>query len=108
MRAEDAIVILVTAGNEAEAERIARALVDERLVACVNVLPGVRSFYRWEGRIANDAELLLVIKARRERFEAVAARVRELHSYDVPEVLALPVVAGSARYLEWLASVTDA
>jgi periplasmic divalent cation tolerance protein len=108
MRAEDAIVILVTAGNEAEAERIARALVDERLVACVNVLPAVRSFYRWEGRVADDAELLLVIKTRRERFEAVAARVREIHSYDVPEVIALPVLAGSETYLEWLGFVTDA
>jgi periplasmic divalent cation tolerance protein len=108
MRAEDAIVILVTAGNEAEAERIARALVDERLVACVNVLPAVRSFYRWEGRVADDAELLLVIKTRRERFEAVAARVREIHSYDVPEVIALPVLAGSETYLAWLGSVTDA
>lgn len=108
MRAEDAIVILVTAGSEAEAERIARALVEERLVACVNVLPGVRSFYRWQGRVADEGELLLVIKARRGRFEAIAARVRELHSYDVPEVLALSLAAGSAPYLEWLASVTDA
>jgi periplasmic divalent cation tolerance protein len=107
MRAEDAIVILVTAGSEAEAERIARALVDERLAACVNVLPGMRSFYRWEDRVADDAEILLVIKARRERFEAVAARVRELHSYEVPEVVALPMLAGSEAYLEWLGSVTD-
>ena len=96
------LVVLVTAGSADEAAAIARALVEERLAACANVVPGIRSIYRWEGAVHDDAEVLLVVKTRADRFEALARRVGELHSYDVPEVIALPVVAGSARYLAWL------
>jgi len=98
----DAIVIFVTAGSEAEAETIAKALVEERLVACVNILSPIRSIYRWEGTVADDREWLLLIKTQAERFSAVAARVKELHSYQVPEVIALPIVAGAGGYLRWL------
>ena len=98
----DAIVILVTAGSEAEAEKIARALVEEQLVACVNILSPIRSIYRWQGQVADDREWLLLIKTRAERFAAVESRVKALHSYQVPEVIALPVLAGAEGYLRWL------
>ena len=103
MTANEAIVVLVTAGSTEEAERIARALVEERLAACVNLVPGIRSIYRWKGKIADDGEILLVAKTRRDSFAALERRVRELHSYDVPEVLALAVTEGSTDYLRWLA-----
>jgi periplasmic divalent cation tolerance protein len=93
--------VLVTA-PVAEAEGLARALVDEGLAACVNLIPGIRSFYRWEGQVQDDDEVLLVIKTGSVRREALAERVRELHSYDLPEVLALPAVGGSRRYLDWV------
>ena len=109
MNPTDALVVLVTTGSTEEAGKIARALVEERLAACVNLVPAIRSFYRWQGEIVDDAEVLLVVKSSRARFAALEERVRELHSYDVPEVLALEVGAGSAAYLEWLAAaLTDA
>ena len=96
------IVILVTTGSEAEAETIARALVEERLAACVNILPPMRSIYRWEGKVTNDREWLLVIKTQNERFAIVEEKIKALHSYQVPEVIALSIVQGSAPYLHWL------
>src|SRR5262245_19480279 len=98
----DAILILVTAGSETEAETIAKTLVAERLAACVNLLSPMRSIYRWEGKIADDRESLLVIKTQAARFAAVEARVTALHSYQVPEVIALPIQAGAEAYLRWL------
>ena len=98
----DAVVILVTAGSEAEAETIAKALVEEQLAACVNILSPIRSIYRWQGQVADDREWLLLIKTQAERFAAVEAQVKALHSYQVPEVIALPIVAGAEGYLRWL------
>ena len=98
----DALVVLVTAPSTDEAARIARALVEERLAACSNVVPGVRSIYRWEGKVMDDAEALLLLKTTRARFAALRERVLALHPYTVPEVLALPVEAGSEEYLSWL------
>src|SRR5262249_51942504 len=98
----DSIVIFVTAGAEAEAEAIARALVEEQLAACVNILSPIRSIYRWQGKVADDREWLLVIKTRAERFAAVESRVKALHSYQVPEIIALPIVVGAEGYLRWL------
>jgi periplasmic divalent cation tolerance protein len=98
----DFIVVLVTVGSTVEGDRLARALVEERIAACVNRLPGIHSIYRWQGKIEQSAEELLVIKTRKSRFAALEKRVRELHSYDVPEIIALPVVAGSEPYLNWL------
>lgn len=98
----DSIVILVTAGSETEAETIAKALVEERLAACINILNPIRSIYRWEGKIADDREWLLVIKTQAERFAAVEEKVKALHSYQVPEVIALPILQGSEPYLHWL------
>ena len=95
-------VVLVTAPDQACAERLARTLVEEKLAACVSVVPGVRSFYRWEGAVQDDAELLLVAKTRSEQGPALAARVKELHPYDLPEVLELPAVGGSEPYLDWV------
>jgi periplasmic divalent cation tolerance protein len=94
-------VVLVTA-PEAEAEGIGRTLVDERLAACVNVIPGVRSIYRWEGKVQADDEALLVIKTTEARLAALTERVNALHSYDLPEVLALPAAGGSDGYLGWV------
>ena len=95
-------VVLVTAPDDETPGTIARALVEEGLVACVNIVPGVRSVYRWEGAVQEDAEVMLVLKTRADRCAAVAARVADLHPYDLPEVLALPVSTGSDAYLEWV------
>jgi periplasmic divalent cation tolerance protein len=106
MAATDALVVLVTTPTPERAAEIARAVVGERLAACGNVLPGVRSIYRWEGKVQDDAEALLVLKTTRARFEALRDRVLALHPYQVPEVIALPVEAGSAAYLAWIAGET--
>jgi periplasmic divalent cation tolerance protein len=103
----DAVVILVTAGSEAEAELIAKALIEERLAACVNILSPIRSVYRWEGKVSDDREWLLLIKTRAERFAAVETKVKALHSYQVPEVIALPIVAGAEGYMRWLRAETE-
>lgn len=102
-RSDDEVrVALITAPDADTGARIARTLVEERLVACVNLVPGVRSIYRWEDAVQDDAEVLLVAKTAAVRAEALAARVREVHPYDVPEVLLLPVHGGSAPYLDWV------
>lgn len=98
----DKIVVLSTCGNEEQARRIARGLVEQRLAACVQVMPGVRSVYQWQGKIEEDDEFLLVIKSRRDLFRRLEAALRKLHTYEVPELVALPVVEGSADYLGWL------
>ncbi len=102
------IVVLMTAGNDDEAARIARGLVERRLAACVNVVPGVRSIYAWQGEICDDGEILLIAKTVRSRFDALAATVRELHSYDVPEIVALPTAAVDSAYAAWLGEAVDA
>ena len=99
-------VIFATAPNAEVGAMLARSLVDERLAACVNVLPGVRSFYRWEGSVHEDLEVLLIIKTQAACGEALAARIKDLHPYDVPEVLVLPAVGGSIPYLEWVETET--
>jgi periplasmic divalent cation tolerance protein len=103
MQAEDFVVVLVTAGSSEEAERIAAALVEDGLAACVNIVGPIRSVYRWRGAVERAEEHLLVIKARRASFAALSARVHELHSYDTPEVVALPITAAAEAYLAWLA-----
>ena len=106
MSPDDAIVVFVTAGSADEGARIGRTLVEERLAACVNVVGPIRSIYRWEGAVEEAQEWLLVVKARAADFAALEARVRALHSYAVPEVLALPVYGGAAAYLAWLDEAT--
>jgi periplasmic divalent cation tolerance protein len=103
MALTDKCVVLVTCANEREAARIARAVVEERLAACVNILPGaVTSIYRWKGNVESAKERLLIIKTSRKRLAKLQASVERLHSYDVPEFVALPIVAGSREYLRWL------
>ena len=97
------VVVLVTVASEQEGEKIAREVVEGRLAACVNIVGPVRSLYRWEGKVADEREYLLLIKTRAGLFPRLEARVREVHSYEVPEVVALPVTAGSEAYLRWLA-----
>ena len=92
----------ITAPDLETATGIARALVEERLVACVNLVPGIRSIYRWEGAIEEDAEVLLVVKTRADRAGDLVDRVIELHPYDLPEVVMLPAVGGSPAYLDWV------
>jgi uncharacterized protein involved in tolerance to divalent cations/ADP-ribose pyrophosphatase YjhB (NUDIX family) len=98
----DFIVVYVTTGSPAESDRISRALVEERLAACVNRSAPIQSVHRWRGKVEQSQEELLIIKTRRELFSALDRRVRELHSYEVPEIIALPVLEGSAEYLRWL------
>jgi periplasmic divalent cation tolerance protein len=102
----DSIVCLSTAPDSALAEKLARVLVEEQLAACVNILPGVRSIYRWQGKIEDTAEVMLVIKSRRHLLDALVGRVRALHSYSVPEVVAFDVVGGNPDYLTWIADST--
>ena len=98
----DKIVVLSTCDSGEQAERVARALVEQRLAACVNILPGVHSIYRWKGQVEDAAEWLLVIKSRRDLMSELRAAIGKIHSYEVPELLALPVVEGAENYLEWL------
>lgn len=95
-------VVLVTAGSRENASLIARTLVEERLAACCNILPGMTSVYRWEESVQEDEELLLICKTRTAQFAQLERRVQDLHTYDVPEVIQLPVTAGSAPYLAWI------
>jgi len=96
------IVVLSTCGSEAEAESLARALVEERLAACVNVVRGVRSVYRWQGAVEAADEVLLVIKSTADRFPDLREKLQKLHSYEVPEVVAIPVADGTESYLRWI------
>lgn len=96
------LVVFITAAPGEEAQRLAEALVREKLAACVNRIPGVESTYEWEGRIERDVEDLLVVKTRTDLFDRLKARVEALHGYDVPEIIALPITDGSAGYLEWM------
>lgn len=99
----DKCLVLVTCGSAAEARRIARAVVEERLAACVNILPGaVGSIYRWKEKVEAARERLLLIKTSRKRLTRLRAAVVRIHSYDVPEFIALPIVAGSRAYLDWI------
>lgn len=100
------IAILVMASSKKEAEAIAEALVEARLVACANILEGIDSVFRWEGKIRREREVLMIVKSRSELFDDIAQRVRDLHSYEVPEILAIPILKGFGPYLAWLESET--
>ncbi len=99
---QEAIVVYVTVGSAAEGELLARALVEERLAACVNRIGQIHSTYRWQGEIEQSQEELLIIKTVKEMFPALEKRIRALHSYAVPEIIALPIAQGSEEYLSWL------
>jgi periplasmic divalent cation tolerance protein len=98
----DKIVVLSTCDSQEQAALLARHLVEQRLAACVNILPHVRSIYRWNEKVEDSGEWMLVIKSRRDLFVALRAEIEKMHSYEVPEMIALPVVDGSEPYLRWL------
>ena len=98
----DKIVVLSACDSEEQATLVARALVEQRLAACVNIVPGARSIYRWKGQIEDASEWLLVIKSRRDLFDGLRAAIGKIHSYEAPELVALPIVDGSESYLSWM------
>lgn len=103
---EQKIVVFITAGSHEEAEKIGNALVEERLAACCNIIEPVMSVFHWEGTINREKEVLLIAKSSISQFEEIMKRVKELHSYDVPEIIALPIIAGSEDYLQWIDNET--
>jgi len=100
------IIVFITAQKEEEAANIARALVEDGLAGCVNIVRNIRSIYKWEGKVEDEAEVLMIAKTRQELFSDIEKKVKELHSYTVPEIIAMPIVKGSADYLRWLEDVT--
>ena len=98
----DIVIVLTTAPADDRADRLAQQLVDERLAACVNVFPPMTSVYRWNGQVEREAERQLVIKTTRDRVPALEARLKELHSYELPELIVIPVESGSDSYLGWV------
>ncbi len=102
------LLVLCTCPDLVIAERIAEIVVGERLAACVNIAPGLTSIYRWQGQIQRDSEALLLIKTREAFYSVLEARIRELHPYQIPEIIALPIQTGSAAYLDWIAAGTGA
>ena len=103
---EDFIIILVTTSSEEEAKKIAFSLVGKRFAACVNIVKDMESIYRWKGKISDEKEVLMMIKTRKKLYKSVEGEVRKLHSYEVPEIIALPIISGSKDYLYWIDSET--
>ncbi len=100
--ATDYIVVFCTVPNEATAQEIARQLVEEKLAACCNIIPGLKSIYTWENKIQEDAEHLLLIKSRQMVFSRLEDRIKELHPYRIPEIISLPIIKGNKEYLKWI------
>lgn len=100
------IIVYCTVPNDFSANLIAGALVDEQLAACVNIIEGVTSVYRWEGQVQNDKELLLLIKTQKSKFEELKTKILSLHEYSVPEIVAVPIELGHDEYLKWIADST--
>lgn len=101
---KDYVIVLVTTSNEQEAEKIIRRLLDEKLIACANIISPVSSHFHWSGKIEKAEECLVLMKSREDLFEKLAETVKSLHSYEVPEILALPIINGSKTYIDWLES----
>ncbi|MCE5194004.1 MAG: divalent-cation tolerance protein CutA [Nitrospiraceae bacterium] len=101
------IIVFITAQNEEKAVNIAKALVQEKLAGCVNIVKNIRSIYTWQDKIEDESEVLMIIKTKSSLFEKLNAKVKALHSYTVPEIIAIPIVNGSDDYLKWLNEVTD-
>lgn len=98
----DKVIAYTTCGNEKEAKKLAKHLVEQRLAACVNIVPRITSYYRWQGKIENDSELLLMIKTARGLLDALRKELDKLHSYDVPELIIVPILDGAPNYLAWM------
>jgi periplasmic divalent cation tolerance protein len=103
----DAMVVLITAPNENDAEAIAKAILEAKLAACVNIIRNIRSLYRWQGKVEDEQEVLMIVKTRKERFGDLMKKVKGLHSYTVPEIIALPVADGLEEYLGWIGQETE-
>lgn len=103
----DAMLVLTTLPNADAAVELSRSVVNEKLAACANILPAIRSIYRWKDKVQDDNEVLVLLKTRQEQFERLRARILELHPYEVPEVIAIPVEQGYQGYLDWIAEVTS-
>jgi periplasmic divalent cation tolerance protein len=97
-------IVIMTANNYNEAEKIVKILLEERLIACANIISSVSSFFWWEGKITKENEVLVIIKSKETLFNKLAKRINTLHSYEIPEILALPIIAGSKSYLKWMES----
>ncbi|HYA87360.1 MAG TPA: divalent-cation tolerance protein CutA [Nitrospirota bacterium] len=102
----DEIIVLITTASRDEATRIGTALVNEHIAACVNILPQIRSLFFWEGKTQDESEALIIVKSRLSLLDRIIARVKELHSYTLPEVIAIPIIGGSPEYLHWLKDST--
>lgn len=96
------IAVLVTASGKEEAEKIAQVVLTQKLAACVNIIPGVQSYFWWEGKIDSSPEVSMIIKTDEKKFNELAQAVRQAHSYDTPEIIALPIVAGDEKYMKWM------
>jgi periplasmic divalent cation tolerance protein len=103
----DKLLVLTTIGSETEARKIAQALVERRLAACVNIVPRIQSVYRWAGKVEHAEEYFLLIKTMRHREDQVRSAIRELHTYDLPECIAISIESGSAEYLRWLSDSVE-
>ena len=101
-----AIIIFITASSSEEAQKIAKALVEEKLVACVNIIPQIKSIYWWEGKVCKDDEVMLISKTKQSLCTTIVDRVNALHSYEVPEIISFPISEGSPEYLSWIENVT--
>lgn len=99
-------IVFVTAGSEEEAVKIGRSLVEEKFAACANIVPGIRSIYRWKGETCDEQEVLIILKTRSLLFPALQSRVKQLHSYEVPEIIAFPLAQGLPEYLDWVIAGT--
>ncbi len=102
----DNFIVFITASSEDEAAKIARSLVEARLAGCVNIIKNIRSVYSWEGKIEDETEVLMIAKTQKKLLDPIIKKVRELHSYSVPEIIAMPIAEGSEDYLKWLKEVT--
>lgn len=103
---EDFIIILVTTSSEEEGRKIAGILIEKKLAACVNLIKDIESIYRWKGKISDEKEILMMIKTRKKLYRSVEEEVKKIHSYEIPEIIALPIISGSKDYLYWMDSET--
>ncbi|MBI5182560.1 MAG: divalent-cation tolerance protein CutA [Nitrospirae bacterium] len=103
---EDTVVIFVTTGTIDEARKIGKTLVEERLIACVNIIPLIESIFYWQEKVCNEKEALMIIKTRKPLIDDIIKRVISIHSYSVPEIIALPIISGSEDYIKWVKDVT--
>ena len=100
-------VVLITSPDEQTAAKIANCLVEKRLAACINIIAPIRSIYKWEGKIEDDKEVLMIVKTRKDLFEELESSVKQMHPYSVPEIIGLPIIKGSSEYLNWITEVTS-